>query len=141
MKIWLCRIAHTLSPTDEESAAAINRLAPGECVEVEISRPRSIHWNRRYWATCAEIGRNQDPQRDKDSIDQELRVLAGHYEVMTVRDPKSGVLYEVRVPKRIAFDRMSADEWASYYQRAEAAGIERFGAEYWIETEGAQERS
>lgn len=133
MRTWLARIGYALAPTDEESRALIEKLAPGECVEVTVMRPRSVRWNKRYWAVCSDIGRNQNPPRDAESIDQELRVLAGHFDSMRVRDPKSGLIYEVRIPKRIAFDRMTADEWADYYQRAEQAGVERFGAEYWLE--------
>lgn len=130
MRLWLARIAHTLAPTDEASAAAIRKLAPGECVEVTFQRPRSVKWHKLYFGLCRTIGEQQDPPRDEDSIDMELRVLAGHYEMMRLRDPKSGVLYEVRVPKRIAFERLTHDEWAELWPRLEQAIAERFGAEY-----------
>lgn len=113
-----------LIPTDEDSRALVNRLSDGECVEVQVMRARSVQWNRMYWGLCRQIGENQDPQRDEDSIDAEIRILAGHYEVMHM-----GGL-EIRVPKRIAFHKMTADEWADFWRRAEIAIAQRFGEEY-----------
>lgn len=128
MKLWLGKArrgnAVGLVATDDSSRTALARITDGECVQVEIVRPRSIQWNKLYWALCRTIGENQDPSRDEDSIDLEVRILSGHYEVMHVEG------YEVRVPKRLAFEKMDADQWAEYWQRAELAISERFGSEY-----------
>lgn len=117
-----------LVPTDDESQTAISKLGDGECVIVKLVRPRSIKWHRKYMATCAEIGKMQDPVRDTDSVDYELRVLGGHYDVMYAR--KGNELYEVRTPKRIAFDKLTADQWEALWPSLELAGRERFGNEY-----------
>lgn len=128
MKLWLAKAQRGnnvgLVATDDESRMALARLGAGECVQVEIVRPRSVQWNKLYWSICREIGTNQDPPRDEDSIDLELRILAGHFDVMFIDG------HEVRIPKRLAFHKMDADEWADYWQRAELAISERFGHEY-----------
>lgn len=128
MRFWLAKVRRAgkvgLIPTDDESRVAISKMADGECVQVEISRPRSVPYNRLYWGLCRTIGENQDPPRDEDSIDAELRILAGHYEVMYFDGRK------VFVPKRIAFDKLDADGWNEYFRKAEVAIAERFGAEY-----------
>lgn len=128
MRLWFAKVRRGekagLIPTDEDSRALVNRLNDGECVEIEVSRPRSVQWNRMYWGLCRTIGENQDPPRDEDSIDAELRILSGHFDVMYIEG------HEVRVPKRIAFQKMDADQWAEYFQRAEMAISERFGSEY-----------
>lgn len=128
MRLWLGKVRRDekvgLVPTDQVSRAALARIEDGECVQIELVRLRSVQWNKLYWSLCREIGENQDPMRDEDSIDAELRILAGHYDVMYF----SG--REVRVPKRIAFDKLSADEWEIYWKRAEVAIAERFGSEY-----------
>lgn len=128
MRLWFHRVSRAgkvgLVPDDEQGRALLNRLGDGECVEIEIARVRSVQFNKLYWGICRTIGENQDPPRDEDSIDAELRVLAGHYEVMHFAG------HEVRVPKRIAFHKMGADEWNEYFRKAEAAIAERFGAEY-----------
>src|SRR6185312_4089933 len=112
---------------------ALGKLGDGEVAEFEMRRVRSLPWHRKYFGICTLIGRNQEPERDADSIDHELRILAGHYEVMKLRDRKSGELYEVLTPKRIAFHKLTADQWAKLYPSLEQAGMERFGQEFWLE--------
>lgn len=112
---------------DEEGRSLLARMGDGECCMVKIIRPRSVQWNKLYWSLCQTIGENQDPQRTKESIDAEVRILSGHYEVMHVG------AHEVRVPNRIAFDHMDGDEWAEYFMKAEIAIAERFGSEYLAE--------
>lgn len=128
MKLWLAKVRRGdkvgLIPTDDQSRAVLSRMGDGECAEVELVRPRSLQWHRMYFGICREIGQNQDPQRDESSIDNELRVLAGHYDVMYVAG------HEVRVPKRIAFAKLSGDEWAELWPSLELAIRERFGGEY-----------
>lgn len=162
MKLWLGKRrrgdAVGLVATDDTSRAALARIEDGECVQVEIVRPRSVDWNRMYWGMCREIGQHQDPPRDEDSIESEIRILAGHYEVIYVGHTHApwwlGALtrvlidrggigrwlanrinvrltkHRVLVPKRIAFDKMDGDQWAEYFKRAELAICERFGDSY-----------
>lgn len=128
MKLWLAKVHRGkkvgLIPTDEIAAKIIANMSDGECAQVEFVRPRSAPWHRMYFGICREIGFNQDPQRTEDSIDSELRVRGGHYEVLLMDG------HEVRVPKRIAFAKLSADEWAELWPSLELAIRERFGNEY-----------
>lgn len=165
MKAWLCKVTREhrvgLIPTDDAGRELLAKMEHGECAEFAIIRPRSIQWHRLYFALCRTIGENQDPPRDESSIDYELRILSGHYEVMRlggahpgadllrrvhtlvgrmlpalVRQSLEALITqlsqgtEVRVPKRIAFDRMTGDEWAEYWKKAEQAIVVRFGEEY-----------
>jgi len=128
MKLWFCKVSRDgkvgLIPTDELARGILNRMGDGECAEVEIVRPRSVPWHKMYFGICRDIGFNQDPQRTEDSIDQELRVRAGHYDMIFVDG------HEVRVPKRIAFAKLSADEWAELWPSLELAIREHYGDEY-----------
>jgi hypothetical protein len=141
MRLWLARASRGskvgLIPTDDASETFLRQLGDGECAEFEVRRPRSLPMHRRYFGICRMIGQNQDPPRDEDSIDHELRILAGHYDSMRLRDPKSGVVFEVRTPKRIAFHKLTHDQWMSIWPSLEQAGIERFGETYWLEANAA----
>lgn len=141
MRLWLARVSRGtrvgLVPADEHSEAVVAKMAEGECAQFTLIRPRSLPMHRRYFAICRAIGANQDPPRDEESIDHELRILAGHFDSMRLRDRRSNELFEVRTPKRIAFHRLTHDEWLAIWPSLEKAGIERFGAEYWIEMEAA----
>lgn len=114
-----------LAPADPETAEALAKLGDGEMLLMRPVKVRSLHWHRMYFGICRTIGENQDPARDESSIDMELRVLAGHYDVLHAR--KGNSLYEVRTPKRIAFDKMGAEEWQALWPSLELSIRERFG--------------
>lgn len=128
MKLWLAKITGRTSvgliPTDDIAKRILSRMTDGECAQVELVRPRSVPMHRMYFGICREIGENQDPQRTEASIDAELRIRAGHYEVMLIDG------HECRVPKRIAFDKLSHDEWMELFPSIELAIRETFGEEY-----------
>lgn len=128
MNLWFHKVSRAgksgLVADDEEGAALLRRMGDGECCQVKIVRPRSVQWNRMYFGICREIGQNQDPPRTESSIDYELRVRAGHFEVLWVDGQ------EVRFPKRIAFDQLTADEWSALWPSLELAIRENFGEEY-----------
>ena len=128
MRLWFAKVSREkkvgLIPTDDTAERVLHRMEDGECAEVELVRPRSLQWHRMYFGICRAIGENQDPQRTEDSIDSELRVRAGHFDVMFIAG------HEVRVPKRIAFAKLSGDEWAELWPSLELAIRETFGEEY-----------
>lgn len=124
MKGWLAKKGRGFLPADEETARAHVRMNDGECFHVEIIQPRSVQWHRMYFGICREIGKNQDPPRDESSIDNELRVRAGHFDVLWVDG------HECRVPKRIAFAKLSARDWEELWPSLELAIREHFGETY-----------
>lgn len=124
VKVWLAKHRLGFVATDEDSARLHKKLGEGECVLMKVVRVRSVPWHRMYFGICREIGRNQDPQRNEDSIDHEVRVRAGHFELFWVDG------HECRMPKRIAFDQLTADEWAELWPSLELAIREHFGEEY-----------
>jgi hypothetical protein len=125
MRLWFTKQrAKVLAPADAGAEKLLAKMQLGECALFEVQRPRSVQWNKLYWSLCRTIGHNQDPTRDEDSIDTELRVRSGHFEVYLF----DGM--EVRVPRRIAFDRMSADQWEEYFKKVEMVVRERFGDEF-----------
>ncbi len=124
MSAWFHKEGTKLVPDDEDGLKGMLRMKERESVLVSVVRPRVASQLRRYFAICAEIGANQDPPRDKDSIDHELRIRAGHFDVILV----DGI--ECRIPKRIAFEKLNQDGWEDYLQRVELAISETFGHEY-----------
>lgn len=166
MKIWLGKHGRGFLPTDDQSKKVHARMEPGEVAEFEVTRIRSIQMHRMYFGICRQIGMNQEPQRDESSIDHELRILAGHYDVIHIgrrRMPwwfgpladvlkKHGQLgawlvkrlrsrlchaHDVYVPKRIAFAKLDHDQWMELWPSIELAIRERFGDEYLSEEKAA----
>lgn len=128
MKLWFAKVARDgkvgLIPTDDEGRAALNRMGQGECIEISLNRSRSYQWHKMYKGICREIGKNQDPPRSEGSIDYEVRIRAGHFDVMWIDG------HHCRYPKRIAFDQLSADEWAELWPSLELAIRQEYGDEY-----------
>lgn len=124
VKAMIAKHGRGFLAADERGESLHKRMEVGECAEVKVIRPRSIKWHKMYYGICREIGENQDPRRDEDSIDYELRIHAGHYDVFYV----CGI--ECRKPKRIAFDQLTADEWSVLWPSLEKAIRENFGDEY-----------
>lgn len=133
VKLWLAKMRRGervgLVPTDDESRAALQRMGDGECAEVELIRPRNLQWHRMYYGICRAIGQNQEPEVDESTIDNRLRVLAGHYDVMFVEG------HEVRVPKRIAFSKLTGDKWAELWPSLEMAIRQEYGETYLAESQ------
>jgi hypothetical protein len=113
-----------LVPADSDSEEVIAKMGDGECRLFKMLSIRSVPWHRMYFGICRAIGKNQDPERTEHSIDYEIRIRAGHYEKMFIEG------HEIRSPARIAFDRMTGDEWSEYWAKAELAIREHFGDEY-----------
>lgn len=124
MKLYLAKTGLKLVAADDDAEIVIQRLGDGEVAEFRIVRPRSLQWHRMYFGICSTIAKNQDPQRDEDSIDCELRIRSGHFYEMMVDG------HRVRWPKRIAFEKLTADEWADLWPRLELAIRETFGETY-----------
>lgn len=124
MSAWFHKKGRALVPSDDEGIKGLMRMGDGECVLVTIVRPRSVSWHRKYMAICQSIGENQDPPRDKDSIDLELRIRSGHYDVTFIDG------FEVRSPKRLAFAKLSAEQWEALWPSIEQAICEHYGPEY-----------
>lgn len=124
MKVWVYKKGKALVPADERTERAFNRLFEGEAMQLELERSRSYKWHKMYVACCIEIGENCEPERDWMSIDSELRVRSGHF------DQYPGDGFVIRVPKRIAFDKLSADEWSELWPRLDRAMQEGFGFDH-----------
>lgn len=124
MNGYLAKKGRGFMPADEEAARFHVRMVEGECVYTKFVRVRSLPWHKMYFGICREIGKNQDPQRSEASIDGELRIRAGHFDSFQVDG------HDCRMPRRIAFDQLTADEWAELWPSLELAIREHFGEEY-----------
>lgn len=120
--MWLVRTEPGFASADDDSVKLYNKTEVGELVAVKLIRVRSVPWHRWYFASCAEIGRNQDPERSTETIDYAIRFWSGHVE--ETRDKRGRVL---EVAKRLAFDKLDADEWARLWPTFELTMMDKFG--------------
>ncbi len=114
MPEWFSRSGDTLRPCDESALAALRRLKDGQKVRLHIDRVRSPEWHRLYFKRCAVIGENLGISTD--AVDAKTRMMAGHVELSGQWQGR-----DLFVPARIAFDKLSADKWASIWPGLEQA--------------------
>lgn len=99
-----------LEPDNDLARQILSKLKPGEPVRVDIKRPRSLPWHRRYWALVSLIAENSS--YTPDEVHQLLKLRCGCTKVIHERSGNT-----VTLPDSIAFDRMDAEAWTSFWNR------------------------
>ena len=120
--MWFKKSISGLMPVEEPSEKWLSRIPDGEEIMITQYRVRSGPWHRWYFGACREIGKQQEPERSEWVIDHAIRFWSGHVEV--AKDHSGRVL---EVAKRIAFDKLTPDQWATLWPQFEKTMIERFG--------------
>lgn len=129
-KQWLVRKGLALVAGDEKALKAIKRLGEGELVQMMMERSRSPDWHRWFMAGCAAIAQNSDEPMTTHAAKELLKLKAGHF------DP-----YEIhgeflKVPKSIAFEKLTADEWAELWPSLDRAAREHFKFDFELFKQG-----
>ena len=125
MRVFLAkRLDGALMPACEESERQARRMVPGEVGEFDWKsrNTRSVQWHKRYFALCNMVYANveginiQGQWIDFSSVDVvhlTLKGLAGLHDALIVLPDGSKAL----LIRSIAFDKMTADEWARAWPR------------------------
>ncbi|MDQ1291258.1 MAG: hypothetical protein QG615_1064 [Nitrospirota bacterium] len=117
-EIYLKRTLTGFVADDEAAASSMRRIPVGTTVRCEIVKPRSVAQLRMYWAMCSLVAMNHAELQTREQVDQALRLLTGHVDLVKVGDKV------LQLPRRIAFSTLSQDEWTDYLSRAKDAVCE-----------------
>jgi hypothetical protein len=117
-EIYLKRTLAGFVADDEAAAHSMRRIPVGTTVRCEIVKPRSLAQLRMYWAMCNLVASNHAELQTREQVDQALRLLTGHVDLVKVGDQV------LKLPRSIAFAKLSQDEWAEYLSRAKDAVCE-----------------
>ena len=119
MELWLTRTLSGFSAdeSDADTVRRLKRIPLGTTVQVELRQPRSVPELRYYWQLCSLVAINHRDFIAREQVDQALRILTGHCDVFTL-DGRT-----VEVPRRIAFNKLSQEEWRAYLLRAKDAVV------------------
>ena len=117
-EMYLKRTALGFVADDDESRTVIRKYPVGTTVRCEITRPRSVAQLRYYWSLCALVAQNHAELQTREQVDQALRILTGHVDLVKVGDKV------LQIPRRIAFSKLSQDEWSAYLMRAKDAVVQ-----------------
>lgn len=117
-EFYLKRTLTGFAPDDSAAVENMKRIPLGTTVRCEITRPRSVQQLRYYWALCALVAQNHVELQTREQVDQALRLLTGHVDLIRVADKV------LQIPRRIAFSKLSQDEWRAYLMRAKDAVVQ-----------------
>lgn len=130
MKIELAKLGRGFVPASEDAEAVHRRMVPGEIAWAKILRVRDPVAHRRYWALmelCAQnCERIRFPQgctmliHSKDDVHTAVKLLTGLCDTIFDADGKPAFL----IPRSIAYEEMTADEWAEWWPKVTQAVCE-----------------
>jgi hypothetical protein len=116
-EMYLRRTLQGFAPDDDDARESCKRIPVNTVVRCDITRPRSLPQLRYYWAMCALVAMNHAQLETREMVDQALRILTGHVDLVTIGNQT------VKIPRRLAFAKLSQDEWQAYLMRAKDAVV------------------
>jgi hypothetical protein len=104
----------SLRPADDAAREALSKIGNGECVSVELKRPRNIKHHRMYWALLGIVFDNMDGNRypTVDDLHAAIKIAAGLRTRIELPDGAVGF-----IPGSIAFHRMDQTAFDAFYDR------------------------
>lgn len=107
-----------LAPDDADAVDSLRRIPIGTTVRCEVVKPRSVPELRFYFALCALVAQNHAELQTREQVDQALRLLTGHVDLVRLGE------HTLQIPRRIAFSKLSQSEWQAYLMRAKDAVVQ-----------------
>jgi hypothetical protein len=117
-EMYLKRTLTGFAPDDADAVDSLKRIPLGATVRCEVTKPRSVPELRFYWALCALVAQNHAELQTREQVDQALRLLTGHVDMVRAGERV------LQIPRRIAFAKLSQSEWQAYLMRAKDAVVQ-----------------
>ena len=134
MKRHFKKHAGGLYPAGGPEEKYMTSIKEGDIVEVEVVRPRSQGRIRFWWSLVGFLVEQiSSDEWTKDTTAEMLKILCGHFTLIV---SPSGEQF--RIPKSIAFHKISEDEFGELTAKAlrvAATILQRFGQENWTAAE------
>ena len=119
MKGFAIRTEHGLTPADQATREAWQRVKVGALCQVDVRRPRNVHRHRLYWAMCQHVA-DALGNVTAENVSDVLKIETGHCRILR------GKTQEWRVPQSISFDKMDEDDFRAFLDRAVAVISEQW---------------
>lgn len=116
------RKGNSLVPAMELDMAALDGVAQGELVNIEIKQFRNTSRLRAYFAILGEVINACDLPYTKEKLHEILKLQNGVIDPVTL---PSGLT--IAIPGSISFDKMSEAEFQSFFKKAEKWLAETYG--------------
>lgn len=123
------RINNSLVPEMSFDLAALDGIAQGERVRIEIKQWRNSGRNRAYWSILSDVVAACGLTLTPEKLHEVLKLENGVIEL--VRLPTG---MTVAIPGSISFEKMTEQEFVDFFRKAEAWLAETYG---WVREEAA----
>jgi hypothetical protein len=116
MRAFLAKSATGFKPACEVSEKAFRKMDRDELLECDIKsrNTRSVAWHRRYWALCRLCYQNSEQFKSEDDVHWYLKCETHTFDKVIQLESGERIYFV----KSIAFDQMTADEWAVFWKKA-----------------------
>lgn len=111
--IHVRRIGGLLCPADARAAETLHKIPQRAPFSIRVQRERSHEQLALYWQCLERVVEATDRWRTAEELHMALKIATGYVEKVRLIDGRL-----VLVPGSIAFDAMSQDEAARYYEAA-----------------------
>ena len=116
------RKGNALVPEMAHDARALEGIAQGERVRVDIRQWRNVARHRGYWAMLSDVIDATDCALTPERLHEVLKLETGVVDL--IRLPNG---MKVALPGSISFEKMTEAEFIAFFQRAEAWLAETYG--------------
>lgn len=116
------RINNSLVPEMSFDLAALDGIAQGERVRIEIKQWRNSGRNRAYWSILSDVVAACGLTLTPEKLHEVLKLENGVIEL--IRLPTG---MTVAIPGSISFEKMTEQEFVDFFRKAEAWLAETYG--------------
>jgi len=118
---WIRR-GNSLLPELDYDLRALDGIANGQRVRIEVKEFRNLDRHRAYWAMLHEAVESTECALSPERLHEVLKLETGVVDLIQL---PSG--YKVAIPGSIAFDKMPEAEFIRFFQSAERWLAETYG--------------
>lgn len=115
------RRGNALLPEMERDIRALDGVAQGERVKVEIKQWRNYGRLAAYWAMLAEVVDATQCAPSPEKLHELIKLETGHVDLVRLGK------HHVAIPGSIAFDKMTEADMVKFFQTAEQFLAEHYG--------------
>lgn len=106
------RFGGTLEPVDDSGREVLAKVKTGATIKAEVTRPRNVHFHRKFFAMLNLVYQNQEHYKSLDDLLDVCKLRIGH--VRSIQT-KGGI---EKVPASISFANMDDTAFSNFYDRA-----------------------
>ncbi len=106
--VFCRRVGAALHPADDKAAELLARIPKAELVKVEVSRPRSVGFHRKFFVLLHLLHDNQNLIEDFEDFRGVFEVALGH----------CNMFGNVAVPKSISFAKLDQAGFEALWEKA-----------------------